>query len=57
MAQNCYSFKNSVARFNCCIVEGMHENFNVEHEKNDFVEVSKNLAGYKSKNNFVGSSK
>jgi len=25
--------------------------------KNDFVEVFKNLAGYKSKNNFVGSSK
>jgi len=27
------------------------------HGKNDFAEVSKNLTGYKSKNNFVGPSK
>jgi len=27
------------------------------HEKNDFAKLSKNLAKYKSKNNFVGSSK
>jgi len=33
------------------VLNGVHF---IIHKKNDFIEVSKNLARYKSENNFVG---
>jgi len=46
--------------FNCITsINKINTNINqnkikIVHGKNDFVKVSKNLAGYRSENNFVG---
>jgi len=39
------------------IIANLYLNITLKHKKNDFAEISKNLARYKTKNNFVELSK